>query len=323
MIKVSRSVLLAVLLGGSALVAIAWAQRPDESGPRATPPAAAPHVPQAQPSAHPAHDPFAKPRFGDQDAKVHAPPADDDDQRLAPDARPGFIERTERFGGPKEIRRGGLRVGKARRPVRLVPKVRTVVEMVREPIPEAELADAEAFGKAVQTLKSSPEGPQREAAKTALRQLLEKAFARDLERREKEFSDVEARVKKLREQLEKRKKNKEAIVDLRLMTIVNESEGLEFPTPFGSDQPGPPGFDPRFKSWYESKVGRVPELDISVPSLIPGEPMGAKRPETIEPLRPPALKKPPAAPAVPPPGTKDTKPREIPSDDLKRVKEKV
>ena len=50
-----------------------------------------------------------------------------------------------------------------------------------------------------------------------------------MQRREKQISDVEARVKKLRDQIEKRKKAKDDIVSLRLKTIVNEADGLGFP----------------------------------------------------------------------------------------------
>jgi hypothetical protein len=64
-----------------------------------------------------------------------------------------------------------------------------------------------------------------------LLQLLEQSFGRDLEHREQEVAEIESRVKKLREQIERRKKAKDEIVGLRLKTIVNEIEGLGFSSP--------------------------------------------------------------------------------------------
>jgi len=42
-------------------------------------------------------------------------------------------------------------------------------------------------------------------------------------------------VKKLRDQIEKRKKARDEIINLRLKTIVNEAEGLGFPGAFDQD----------------------------------------------------------------------------------------
>lgn len=103
-------------------------------------------------------------------------------------------------------------------------------------------ADFEAMRRAVDVLKSAKTDEDKAKASKELASLLAKAFDRDLERREREVSDVEARVKKLREQIEKRKKAKEQIIDLRLKTITNEAEGLGFPSLFGPDRPFPPEF---------------------------------------------------------------------------------
>jgi hypothetical protein len=85
-----------------------------------------------------------------------------------------------------------------------------------------------AFQEAVEKLRSAKAGPEKEAAKKELLELLEQSFTRDLEHREKEVAEIELRVKKLREQIERRKKAKDEIVGLRLKTIVNETEGLGF-----------------------------------------------------------------------------------------------
>jgi len=91
------------------------------------------------------------------------------------------------------------------------------------------LKEALAFQAAVEKLRSAKEGAEKEAAKKELSQLLEQSFTRDLEHREQDVAEIESRVKKLREQIERRKKAKDEIVGLRLKTIVNETEGLGFP----------------------------------------------------------------------------------------------
>jgi hypothetical protein len=91
--------------------------------------------------------------------------------------------------------------------------------------------ERQAFQQAVQKLRSVKEGPEKEAVKKELSALLDKSFTRDLEHREQEVAEIEVRVKKLKDQIERRKKAKDEIVGLRLKTIVNETEGLGFSDP--------------------------------------------------------------------------------------------
>jgi hypothetical protein len=101
-----------------------------------------------------------------------------------------------------------------------------------------EIPEMQAFQAAVEKLRSAKEGTEKEAAKKELLQRLEQSFTRDLEHREQEVAEIESRVKKLREQLERRKKAKDEIVGLRLKTIVNESEGLGFSGPLDLEPTG-------------------------------------------------------------------------------------
>jgi hypothetical protein len=115
-----------------------------------------------------------------------------------------------------------------------------------------EMQEFEAFHRAVEKLKSAKSDADKTSATNELSKLLDKSFQRDLERREHEIAQVEARVKKLRDQIEKRKKAKDDILNLRLKTIVNEADGLGFPGGFEADSdlfssrpkafgvPGPP-----------------------------------------------------------------------------------
>ena len=94
---------------------------------------------------------------------------------------------------------------------------------------EAEIKDLEALHQAIGKLKSAKNDTEKTALTKQISQLLDKSFERDMQRREKQISDVETRVKKLRDQIEKRKKAKDDIISLRLKTIVNEADGLGFP----------------------------------------------------------------------------------------------
>jgi hypothetical protein len=94
---------------------------------------------------------------------------------------------------------------------------------------EAEIKELEALRQAIGKLKSAKNETEKATLSKQISQLLDKSFERDMQRREKQISDVEARVKKLRDQIEKRKKAKDDIVSLRLKTIVNEADGLGFP----------------------------------------------------------------------------------------------
>jgi hypothetical protein len=63
-----------------------------------------------------------------------------------------------------------------------------------------------------------------------LKEAVEASFEQDMKDREAELSKVEARLNKLRTQLERRKKAKSEIVQLEVKVLVNEAEGLGFST---------------------------------------------------------------------------------------------
>jgi len=81
----------------------------------------------------------------------------------------------------------------------------------------------------IKQLRDAKVDPAKQAAMKSIKQLLERAFDRDISRREDQVSEIESRVRMLREQIEKRKKAKDDIVSLELKTILNEAEGLGFP----------------------------------------------------------------------------------------------
>lgn len=106
---------------------------------------------------------------------------------------------------------------------------RTFVETYMEPVPAEELAAAKKLQEAIKSLKNSSEPEAQKKATDTIQQQLSEQFDLDLKQREKELAEVEAKVKSLREQLDKRKAAREDIISLRLKTITNDAAGLGFP----------------------------------------------------------------------------------------------
>lgn len=154
---------------------------------------------------------------------------------------------------------------------RFLPRTRTVVEYIAVPVSEEERSETAELQKAVETLKSSSPQEEKDGATKTLSGILEKQFNRDLERREKEVAELEERVKKLREQVTKRKDAKDDIIKLRLTTITNEAAGLGFP---GTGEPKPQelGGDVQYfaPSATTFTVPIVPGAPVPAPTPTPG-----------------------------------------------------
>jgi hypothetical protein len=196
MTSVARRTFLVLVLGGGSLVTMAWAQ-PPAGPPGATPgPNGADAAPFAQlPGDRPDLAPPITPR----------PPG-------LPGEEPGHDDFSRR---PNDHALPG-------RHPEFVPGRRAQVRGL----------EFEALRQAVGKLKAAKNDEEKTIATRGISQVLEKSFNRDLEQRETQVSEVEARVKRLREQIEKRKKAKDQIISLRLQTLVNEADGLGFPGQF-------------------------------------------------------------------------------------------
>jgi murein L,D-transpeptidase YcbB/YkuD len=109
-----------------------------------------------------------------------------------------------------------------------------------------------------------------------LHDIAAESFEKGMKAREKELADVEARVQKLRTQLERRRAKKEEIIDLQVKVAINEAEGLGFtsqaPTrilidpnpvayvnfPSADAAPPQPPAAPRVAPLFEPSAPRVP-----------------------------------------------------------------
>lgn len=143
---------------------------------------------------------------------------------------------------------------------------RTVVETHMEPLSKEEIAEQKKLAEATRLLHSSKDEAERNKAADTIREQLNAQFDRDLKRREKELADIEARLKTLREQVEKRKAARDRIVGLKLDTILNEADGLGFP----GESVRPAGPDP-FGVGYRAPGFLEPARvdDLAAPGFFP------------------------------------------------------
>jgi hypothetical protein len=116
------------------------------------------------------------------------------------------------------------------------------------PMSEEEMQEFEALSQAVEKFKTAKNDAEKTSATNEISQVLEKWFKRDLERRENQISEIETRVKKLRDQIDKRKKAKDEIINLRLKTIINEANGLGFPGGFEQESEAEPFSRPHYRA---------------------------------------------------------------------------
>lgn len=152
--------------------------------------------------------------------------------------------------------------------------------------------------KVVEKLSQAKTDEEKEAARDELENVLSDAFDTYIERQGKELDRLEARVKKLREQLDKRREAKDEVVGLRLKQRVNEAEGKGWPSGEldGWDEPfsGNFHFSPGANWAALTPVPGVPPAAALAPMGInieaevttdnesedeePAEPSGSKRP---------------------------------------------
>lgn len=89
--------------------------------------------------------------------------------------------------------------------------------------------------KAAEAVRDAKDSQDKEAAQKKLIDALNKCYDEDMVQREKELKQIEERLGKLRELLERRRAKKQDIIDLQLKVALNEAEGLGF---YDGDRPG-------------------------------------------------------------------------------------
>lgn len=104
-----------------------------------------------------------------------------------------------------------------------------------------------------QSIRNATGEAERKELGEDLKALLTEIFESDLERRDKSLEELEARVQRLRGAIEKRRENRERIINLQSETIMLSAEGLAFPdsgnsvnaTTYPSTQWGPAELAPQ------------------------------------------------------------------------------
>lgn len=82
--------------------------------------------------------------------------------------------------------------------------------------------------EAAERYRDAKDEAVKEKALQRLHDLASKYFEEDMEVRKKELAEIEARLDKLRSQLDRRRAKKDEIVDLQVKVAINEAEGLGF-----------------------------------------------------------------------------------------------
>lgn len=111
----------------------------------------------------------------------------------------------------------------------------------------------------VRALKNAKSDEERDKAKSQLREWLTGEFDRMIAGEEKALDQLESRLEKLREQVQRRREAKSKLVDLRFETLLNEINGLGWPggqvnAPWG----GAEGLFPTVSGFYAPAVAPAP-----------------------------------------------------------------
>ena len=82
---------------------------------------------------------------------------------------------------------------------------------------------------ALRRLRQAQQPADENAARAELRQLLSDIFAEDMQVRQRQATEIEARLAKLRQQYQAREKVKDEIIELQIKVLEKEADGLGFP----------------------------------------------------------------------------------------------
>ena len=92
--------------------------------------------------------------------------------------------------------------------------------------------------KAAEAVRDAKGDEEKSAAQKKLAEVLSKCYDDDMVQREKELKQIEERLTKLRDLLERRRAKKQDIIDLQTKVALNEAEGLGF---YDSERPAKVG----------------------------------------------------------------------------------
>src|SRR5262249_35163612 len=122
---------------------------------------------------------------------------------------------------------------------------------------------ASAIRKAAEAVRDAKGDDEKAAAQKKLAEVLSKSYDDDMVQREHELKQIEERLTKLRELLERRRTKKQEIIDLQTKVALNEADGLGFydnerPARSGSFGYSAPLIDAAGGTISVSNAGEVP-----------------------------------------------------------------
>jgi len=153
-----------------------------------------------------------------------------------------------------------------------------------------------AYRQAYQAYQAAADDAAKSKASAELKANLEKQYDLFVEGQKKQIEDLEARLAKLTEQLDKRRAAKERVVELKLQMVLSQAEGLGFP-----DNGYPNGATMFGQSPYQTplfeKLNAYPAQES--PALLPPAPVPL---QTLPPMQtlPPATAPAPQLPGADP-----------------------
>jgi len=145
--------------------------------------------------------------------------------------------------------------------------------------PRTQASVSGSIRKAAEAVRDAKGEEAKTAAQKHLSELLGKYFDDDMMRRQKELTQIEERLTKLRELLERRRTKKQDILELQMKVALNEADGLGF---YDGDQSGGPKRNDYF---YQTKIdgsdsnpfgGQNPYYSTPLPAVV--APTGAPAP---------------------------------------------
>lgn len=101
-------------------------------------------------------------------------------------------------------------------------------QTVRDRYEEAFLVQSD-YRVILDIFRGTPEGPEKEAKRAALKKKLAEIFDADMKARRAQAEEIEKRLNKLQEQYKAREAAKERIIDLQIEVLEKDAEGLGFP----------------------------------------------------------------------------------------------
>jgi hypothetical protein len=136
--------------------------------------------------------------------------------------------------------------------------------------------------KAAEAVRNADGDEETSAARKALAELVEKCFDADMVNREKELAELEKRLAKLREQLDRRRTKKQDIMDLQIKVLLNEADGLGFYSGGEKNDFSPFGYDVSVARPMTIALPQAPPPPAYAPPVDAASPVGAPVPRAIK-----------------------------------------